>query len=513
VAKEPETTVHLYTYLELTLDTDLQAGLVAWERAFQSARQRWQLDEAKRLLALLKRYSLSASQRAAVRSFEGHLLAQQGAWRQAAAAYEQSLRLLPDHLDALSGLGNALRRLEGRAPEAIPHYQHALALADEAARPALLNNLGLAYYEAGRLDEAEEAWQTAVAAYQTNGDVEREANVHHNLGSLYWTRGQLPAAESAFTAALSVYEQRQQSHAQAETLNSLGLVREARGQWASAADAYRQALALLQQRGDAYGQMQALANLGNALTLLTDFDAADHCFASGLLLAHEMQEACLEGQLLTGLAELREAQGRWQEALSLFTQAIARKQAAGDERSLKHTCLSLAKLYHHRRQPQEATEMYQQALSLARGQQDRRVEAHALLGLAQMAHAQEQTPVLREYLEPARQIATEMGYAEILTETARIDGDLELLQPDPDYPRLIACYVEALAYARDFNEQTLNEMTEYLVDLLVAIAEDGQSQEAVQMAADIAAVGETVALPPHTLSSLRNLLTGLANQT
>ncbi len=63
---ELATAVHLYAYLELTLDTDLQSGLSAWERAFQAARQNWRLNEAKRLLALLKRHNLSVPQRAAV---------------------------------------------------------------------------------------------------------------------------------------------------------------------------------------------------------------------------------------------------------------------------------------------------------------------------------------------------------------------------------------------------------------------------------------------------------------
>jgi tetratricopeptide (TPR) repeat protein len=490
-----EAAVHLLAYLETRLDTDLDAGLAAWQHAFAQARTGWQLSQARQLLQILKKYPLSRQQRAVVRTLEGQLWAQQGEWSEAAAAYDHSLALWPEQVGALSGLGNALRRLEGRAPEAVACFQRALDLADEAARPGILNNLGLAYYEAGQLDEAQEVLQQAQAAYHAVGDHLTEATVLHNLGSLAWTRGRLREAEAYFGVALAIYRDADHSHALAETLNSLGLVQEANGRWAEAAVTYRQALTLLQQDRDDYGRAQTLANLGNALTLLQQFAEAATCFQSGLLIARDLGEARLEGQLLNGLAEWQQAQGHFEAAAATFQAALARKEAGGDRRSLKHTWLSLATLYRNMKRPSEAQPAYEQALALARAQADRRVEAHALLGLARLARVQSQLDNVAPDLDAAHELAQAEHYSEVLAEVAHLRGDLEILQPDPDYHRLLMHYSEALAYARDFNELTLQEMADYLTDLIQAIAADGQPREAAQMAGDIGRLAAEVKLP------------------
>jgi tetratricopeptide (TPR) repeat protein len=99
-----EATAHLVAYLDLRLETELEAGLTDWQRVFTEAREAWQLSLAGRLLQNLKGYPLTAQQQAVVRSLEGQWLAQQGRWQEALAAYEHSLRLQPDRVAALSGL-------------------------------------------------------------------------------------------------------------------------------------------------------------------------------------------------------------------------------------------------------------------------------------------------------------------------------------------------------------------------------------------------------------------------
>lgn len=501
----PETAVHLQAFLELRLDADLEGGLVVWEQAFAAARNKWQLFQARQLLALIKRYPLTPQQRASLNSLEGHFLSQQADWPAAVTAYENALSLRPDEADALSGLGNALRRIPGRAPEAIPCYKQALAQAKSAERPAILNNLGLAYYETGDLEQAATIFAEALQAFHTAGNRQCEADVLHNLGSLFWTQGQLETAVTHFTTANTLYEEIGQRHAQAESLNSLGLVQEARGDWQTAVQSYREALLIFQQVGDDNNQMQALANLGNALTLLHDYETADTCFVGGLAIARDLSDARLEGQLLNGLAELRQAQGNTTEALELFEQAIDRKQAANDTRSMKHTWLSLGALYRQIRQPIPAQKAYEQALAAARMQNDRRIQAHSLMGLAQIAHAQERLDVLRTYLDRAEFIAGEMGYEEVQAEASRIRADLELLKQEPDYRSLLIHYTEALVHAHNFNEITFQNMMVYLVDLITAIAEDGQLEEAVQMAADLNMMGQTVSLPTTAVSRFQTL--------
>jgi hypothetical protein len=60
-------------YLELALEQDLLAGLVQWQRAYESALVGWALERCRRLLTLVKRAPLNAMQRGAILHLEGRL--------------------------------------------------------------------------------------------------------------------------------------------------------------------------------------------------------------------------------------------------------------------------------------------------------------------------------------------------------------------------------------------------------------------------------------------------------
>lgn len=498
-------TANLLAYLDLRLEVNLERGLAEWQRVFSKARENWEIQFSGQLLHRLKRYPLSPTQRATVLILEAHWLAQQAQWAKAAAVFERSLALSPENTAALSGLGNVLQHLEDRVGEAITYQQDALSRATPLDRASILNNLGLTYYKNGRLDQAETTLLEASEAYRATSDRINEASALHNLGSVAWTRGRLPEAQRYFESALALYRDLGLGYAEAETLNSLGLVQEAEGRWDEAADTYRRALALRQQAGDEYGQAQILANLGNVLTLSGNYAQAQVCFDSGRLIAQGLREAQLEGHLLTGLGELRLAQGRFEEATQALQQALGRKQAGGETRSLKHTWLSLGALYHQLRRPTEAEAAYELALSAARAQGDQRVETHTLINLAKLAMAQSQLDRAADYIEAVAPLAAESEFSDALADLAELQGDLEVLRPEPDYHQLLARYVEALAHARDFNPATLQRKMNYLVQVIRALADDGQPQTGAQMANDIAHLAERMSLPSTVSSTFQGL--------
>ena len=122
---------HLFAYLDLFLETNLDVGLEEWRQVWAQLCESWQLGAARQLLQLIKRYPLTPLQQATLYTFEGQLLSQQGNWREALKAYEKSLVLAPSGVAALSGRGNTLRHIEGRAVDAVQCLQETLALADE----------------------------------------------------------------------------------------------------------------------------------------------------------------------------------------------------------------------------------------------------------------------------------------------------------------------------------------------------------------------------------------------
>jgi superkiller protein 3 len=85
--------------------------------------------------------------------------------QEAAASYEEALRLDPDHLDARVNLG-IVRAGQGKFDEAIGHWVRALQLRPDCALAH--NNLGVALTEQGKLEEARASLERALRLQPDN---------------------------------------------------------------------------------------------------------------------------------------------------------------------------------------------------------------------------------------------------------------------------------------------------------------------------------------------------------
>ncbi|SDD69786.1 serine/threonine-protein kinase [Aquimonas voraii] len=132
---------------------------------------------------------------------------------------EQAIRLLEAEpsdqrgviANVLGNYGQCLRLL-GRVPESLAAYERAAALryalsgADSPLTASADNNLGTAYYQAGRLAEARQRLNLALAGFERN-DLGRSAqagNVLNNLAAIAFSEGQLGEAQALFERALEV---------------------------------------------------------------------------------------------------------------------------------------------------------------------------------------------------------------------------------------------------------------------------------------------------------------------
>jgi tetratricopeptide (TPR) repeat protein len=120
----------------------------------------------------------------------GLQLEQVGAVADAEAAYRRTVRLDPQHADALVNLGR-LRHAVKALAEAEALYQRALAVAPDHATAHF--NLGVVLEDRGALDEAVESYRQAITF---DGEA---ADAHYNLARLYEQRGDLRAALRHFS--------------------------------------------------------------------------------------------------------------------------------------------------------------------------------------------------------------------------------------------------------------------------------------------------------------------------
>jgi tetratricopeptide (TPR) repeat protein len=260
----------------------------------------------------------------------GNLLAEIDRLDEAAAAYRRAVGIRPDYIAALIALGGVLVRTENwkRAEET---YRLALAKAPNAAKAHLglahaidrggkpsadgLDHLaaarrlapedteiacahGLALVQAGRSEEAYDAFQNAVALDP------RRVDARVNLANLLAERGENDRARIHFAEALEV------DPACVEAMVGLGNIAEREDKTAEAETLYRRALAADPNYTDAH------VNLGVALNAAGRSEAA----LASLRRALAIDPRCANAHANLGHALM--GMGEWQDALGALDRAL-----------------------------------------------------------------------------------------------------------------------------------------------------------------------------------------------
>ncbi|CAG8885562.1 unnamed protein product [Penicillium egyptiacum] len=154
-------------------------------------------------------------------------------------------------LGAFDGLGN-LYSDQGKLKEAEEMYQRALAGykkalgLDHTSTLNTVTNLGLLYSDQGKLKEAEEMYQRALAGYEKalGPDHTSTLNTVNNLGLLYSDQGKLKEAEDMYQRALAGKEKAlgPDHTSTLDTVNNLGLLYSDQGKLKEAEEMYQRAL-------------------------------------------------------------------------------------------------------------------------------------------------------------------------------------------------------------------------------------------------------------------------------
>jgi len=152
---------------------------------------------------------------------------------------------------AMVQLGNSLLR-QGKLDEADQMYQRALAGREKALGPdhtstlGTVNNLGNLYRAQGKLDEAEQMLQRALTSYEQalGPDHTSTLSTVNNLGNLYSDQGKLDEAEQMLQRALAGREKAlgPDHTSTLGIVNNLGLLYSAQGYLDEAELMYKRAL-------------------------------------------------------------------------------------------------------------------------------------------------------------------------------------------------------------------------------------------------------------------------------
>jgi tetratricopeptide (TPR) repeat protein len=155
------------------------------------------------------------------------LLVSQGRLDEAIYHYSQAIRILPDYVDALNGLGVVFYKT-GRIDEAIDYYKEALEI--NRRNVEVYSNYGMALAAEGRFDEAISLYNEALQIAPDS------INIHLNLGVALTGSGKLAQAVKEYEKILLIQPQNAVAH------NDFGAVLFRQGNFDQAIAHFKQAV-------------------------------------------------------------------------------------------------------------------------------------------------------------------------------------------------------------------------------------------------------------------------------
>jgi len=240
---------------------------------------------------------------------------------------------------ALGNLGGAYLELR-RFEEAIACYQDALAIfrqtGDRRAEGVTLDGLGDAYLELRRFEEATSCYEGALAIFRQTGDRRRGGLTLTNLGVAYGGLRRFEEEVRCCQEALAIHGETGGPQDLGLPLRNLGLAYYNLERLEDAINCNQDALAIYRQTGDRYGEGLTLTNLGAAYYKLGWLEEAIGCYQDAVAIYRETGDRRREGLTLSNLGLAYQGLQRPDRAIAVWRDAASAMRDAGDREQAAH---------------------------------------------------------------------------------------------------------------------------------------------------------------------------------
>jgi tetratricopeptide (TPR) repeat protein len=301
--------------------------------------------------------------------------------------YLENARSADHHLDA--GLADPQSAQLIDRPAALawlnaerPNLIAAVSLAADTGHDSHARDIPLALFRFFDLRKHWAAWiathQIALSAARRLGDRHGEGVVLNNLGVAYRQRRRFDEALACHAQSLDISESTGDRHGEGRALNNSGITHRDLRQFDAALACHQRAVAIFRDVSDRRGEAEALYNVGNTYDELRRFNDAVACFEQTLTLYRDVGDRYGEGWTVNGMGVAYRELRRFDDALDSFRQALTIRREIGDRHGEGHTLTNLGKTYGELMRFDEALDTLQQALGIRREIGDRHGEGMTL---------------------------------------------------------------------------------------------------------------------------------------
>lgn len=231
-------------------------------------------------------------------------------------------------------------RLEGRAKEAITYYERALyyyqgpdQLED---RQNLLNELGVTYQARGSVtlnnDDTEKGihyLNQSLLIAKRRQDRNAQAMSLVNIGIAYHDMRRLDDAAAMLAQGLNIFRELGDRKMIAQCLTIVGVIQRDTGRLSEAAETMTQGLSMLREDGDRPAEAEALRSLGRLYQRLNRFDDALTCFEQSRTIHRQAGDRYHEAVTIDDIGSMFSSAGDKAAARTYFAKSLEIFEALG----------------------------------------------------------------------------------------------------------------------------------------------------------------------------------------
>jgi signal transduction histidine kinase len=219
----------------------------------------------------------------------------------------------------------AVARVQGNFPEALKHFQMALAIAEEhrdsVGMAGSLNNIGVVHRARGEYDLAVGVLERVLRLAERLRDTVNIANATNNIGLSFLSMKQYDKAIEFFRQAFPLYVALRDRRSQAIIYGNIGDAYYRTVRYVQALKEGELALSLFEKNADAFGMARMYNFLGDIFRRTARYDDAVKQYELGLAKAVFLDAKVLIVQARTGLAVVYAYQSKFRYTDSLFVLA------------------------------------------------------------------------------------------------------------------------------------------------------------------------------------------------
>jgi PAS domain S-box-containing protein len=238
---------------------------------------------------------------------------------------------------------------DGKNNDALENYIRAMEIFNEIGykkgSSIALANIGNLFYSQGNYPKTIEYYSQSLSLAKEIGDKQRSATLLGSIGIVYYDMGYYAKALSFYMNSLSIREEINDKKGIAYVLGNIGLIYDAQKNYTKSLEYYMKSLKINQESGDKKGIAISYSNIGEIYKTQKDYVKALEYYQYALTISTEIDYKKVIASSLNNVGDVYKEQGRYNLALEYYNKTLKINQEIGDKQKISNSYYNIGDLY------------------------------------------------------------------------------------------------------------------------------------------------------------------------